>query len=315
MIIDHPALAADAPAESEAGTRVAALVAAGLILPILDGLDELPDAVRGSAITQINDALRPGEPLIVTSRTGPYADAIRASAGSTVTLRAAAVVELCPLDIAAVSEYLRADAGHAAASRWDPVVGRLGTTAPVGQALETPLMVGLARTIYNPRPGEHAGALRDPGELCDTALADRAAVERHLFDAFIPAAYRGRASAGHSGRWPTQKVEEWLVFIACHLEHTIGSPDLAWWQLQQALPPGVSGLAAGLAAWQSASRSPSARGSSSAWLRVPRQHSRLALRWASRQRGGGCRSRHAVRAGDPPSASLSPWLAWGSPLG
>lgn len=54
----------------------------GLILPVLDGLDELPDGVRGSAITHINDALRPGEPLVVTSRTGPYADAVRAPAGS-----------------------------------------------------------------------------------------------------------------------------------------------------------------------------------------------------------------------------------------
>ena len=35
----------------------------------------------------------------------------------------------------------------------------------------TPLMVGLARAIYNPRPGELAGTLRDPAELCDPALA------------------------------------------------------------------------------------------------------------------------------------------------
>jgi hypothetical protein len=49
-------------------------------------------------------------------------------------------------------------------------------------------MVGLARAIYDPRPGELTGALRDPAELCDPALADRAGVESPLFDAFIPAA-------------------------------------------------------------------------------------------------------------------------------
>lgn len=51
-------------------------------------------------------------------------------------------------------------------------------------------MVGLARAIYNPRPGELAGTLRDPAELCNPALQDRMAVESLLFDAFIPAAYR-----------------------------------------------------------------------------------------------------------------------------
>ena len=116
-------------------------------------------------------------------------------------------------------------------------------------ALATPLMAGLARIIYNPRPGEHAGKLRDPAELCD--FADRPAVEAHLFDAFIPSAYR--APAG--GRWTAAQAEVWLVFLARHLEHTIGSPDLAWWQLRQAVPRTafrlvtglVTGLAAGLA--------------------------------------------------------------------
>ena len=58
-------------------------------------------------------------------------------------------------------------------------------------------MVGLARAIYNPRPGELAGALRDPAELCNPDLTDRAAVETLLFDAFIPAAYRHDPA----GRW------------------------------------------------------------------------------------------------------------------
>jgi NACHT domain len=245
LITDYPALAAAAPAGSPARSRAAALLAAGLILPVLDGLDELPDGVRGPAITQINDALRPDGPLVVTSRTRPYADAIRAQAGSGTTLRAAAVVKLSPLDADAVADYLRADAGQAAA-RWDPVIACLGSRAAVGRALETPLMVGLARTIYNPRPGEHVGALPDPGELCQTSVGDRTAIEQHLFDGFIPAAYR--LSAGRRNRWPVRKAEEWLVFTARHLEDTIGSPDLAWWQLRQALPPAVSGLAAGLVA-------------------------------------------------------------------
>jgi hypothetical protein len=110
----------------------------------------------------------------------------------------------------------------------------LGTQAPAGQALSTPLMVALARAIYNPRPGEAAGAMPDPAELC--GLTDRAAVEAHLFDAFIPAAYRhsaqGRWTTGR-GHWTAGQAERWMAFLARHLEQTIGTPDLAWWQLEK----------------------------------------------------------------------------------
>ena len=67
-------------------TAAAALLAAGLILPILDGLDEIPDEVRGSAISRINDALRPGEQVVVTCRTQQYRDAVRPPGGVEVTL-------------------------------------------------------------------------------------------------------------------------------------------------------------------------------------------------------------------------------------
>ncbi len=47
--------------------------------------------------------------------------------------------------------------------------------APTGMVrrppLATPLMLSLAREIYNPRPGEHAGKLPDPAELCRSAKA------------------------------------------------------------------------------------------------------------------------------------------------
>ena len=174
LLIDHPALAGPPPAGMTESTQAAALLASGLILPVLDGLDEIPEQVRGPAISRINDALRPGEQLVVTCRTQQYRDAVRPQGGVEVTLRAAAAVQLRPLDADAVRDYLCDDAaGPAARARWDPVLAVLGTEAPAGQALSTPLMVGLARAIYNPRPGELAGTLRDPAELCNPALADR----------------------------------------------------------------------------------------------------------------------------------------------
>jgi hypothetical protein len=88
-------------------------------------------------------------------------------------------------------------------------------------------MVGLARVIYNPRPGELTGALRDPAELCSPALANQTAVEFLLFDAFIPAAYRNNPAA----RWKASEAEKWLVFLARHLEHNLYSTSLGWWKL------------------------------------------------------------------------------------
>jgi hypothetical protein len=243
LMTDYPALAGPPPPAAAESTRAAALLEAGLILPILDGLDEIPDRARGPAISRINDALRPGEQVVVTCRTEQYRDAVRPLGGPEVTLRAAAAIQLRPLYADAVRRYLSADApGPVARARWDPVLAELGTQAPVGQALSTPLMVGLARAIYNPRPGEQAGTTPDPAELC--GFADHAAVEAHLFDEFIPAAYRAFAE----GRWTAGQAGAWLTFLACHLEQTVGSPDLAWWQLQKAVPRTTLRLAAGLAA-------------------------------------------------------------------
>ena len=230
LIIDHPALSART---SLGGATLAqALLDARMILPILDGLDEIPDAVRGSAISRLNGALRPSEGLVLTCRTEQYRDAVRPPGGVEVTLRAAAAIQLCVLNPHDVSSYLREDAGGPCmAARWDPVLAVLETGSPVGQALTTPLMVGLACSIYNPRPGEQVGKLRDPAELRSPALVDRLAVERLLLDGFIPAAYRQH---GPVGRWTTSRAESWLVFLACHLQDTIGGPDLAWWQFQRA---------------------------------------------------------------------------------
>ena len=131
LVIDHPALAGPPPADVAEPTQAAALLASGLILPVLDGLDEIPDQVRGPAISRINDALRPGEQVVVTCRTQQYRDAVRPQDGLEVTLRAAAAVQLRPLDADAVRDYLSDDAaGPVARARWAPVLAVLGTDAP-----------------------------------------------------------------------------------------------------------------------------------------------------------------------------------------
>ncbi|WP_322770549.1 NACHT domain-containing protein, partial [Frankia sp. Cr1] len=240
LIADHPGLGDPAPGPGGL-SRGRALLNAGLIVAVLDGLDEIPETVRGGAIARINEALRPGQRLVLAARSRPYQAAVRPAGGIEVRLTGAAGVELCPLDAAAITDYLHASAGGpAAAARWDPVLATLTASAPppVAQALTTPLMTTLARTIYNPRPGEALTAVpRRPLELLNPGLfPTRSAVEEHLFDAFIPAAYRPHPDPARRCPWPAADAERWLVFLARHLDHNLhGTPDLAWWQLPTCL--------------------------------------------------------------------------------
>lgn len=245
LITEYPDLANAPPPGSAGSNRFEALVEGGLILPVLDGLDEIPESARPRAITRINEGLKPGEHVVVTCRTEQYRAAVSAQDGLGAALGAAAV-QLSTLPFGEVARYLRTDAGPASAGRWD-FLDALSAESPVRRALATPLMAGLARAIYNPRSdgrarGERATELPHPAELCD--FTDRAAVEAHLFDAFIPAAYLSPAK----GRWTARQAEIWLAFLAWHLEYTIGGPEFAWWQLHEAVPRISSKLPAELAA-------------------------------------------------------------------
>lgn len=237
----------------------AALLERRLIWPLLDGFDEIPEPFRARALDAVNSALPPGRPLVLTSRLKEYGDTLAPAHGVPVKLSGAAAVELRPLAAPDIAAYLRRDAGGqdtAAAARWAPVIRLLGTDAPVARAFTTPLMLFLARTVYNPRPGEQDTALPTPAHLCDEArFPDPAAVRAHLFDAYVPAAYRPHPR--YPCRWSAEQAEYALRCLARHLQHTLGgTADLAWWQVRRALPPRfaqvVTGAVLGVVAWAAA---------------------------------------------------------------
>lgn len=267
------------------GARARALVEAGLVLPLLDGLDELPRRSRADALEAIGRAWPPGRSVVLSSRTAAYRDTAAPAGRLPARLAGAAAVEVRPVEGRTAADYLVRGAGGPggpAAARWQPVLDRLAepaTSAPasapgsppgsppgssptsppasvLGSALSTPLMLSLATTVYNARPGEDLAALPDPADLCDrTRLPDRRAVERHLLGAGVPAAYR--AHPRHSCRWTETTAARALRFLATHLERDAGgSTELAWWRLRSSLPrhlvAQVTGVLLGLMSWTAA---------------------------------------------------------------
>ena len=186
LTTDIPALSTPWPG-TRRRSRARALLEEGFVLPLLDGLDEMPATLTGKAIAKINDALHAGQRVILAARTDAFRMAVQRSRGVEVKLAGAAGIELCPLDTGVVIEYLRESAGGPeSAARWDDVAATLAAdeSASVTQALTTPLMAALARAIYNPRPTESLSSVeRHPAELLNQEMFGcREAVERHLFD-------------------------------------------------------------------------------------------------------------------------------------
>jgi len=200
------------------------LVHARLILPVLDGLDELAEDVRVAAIRQLDQ--HPTEPLIVTCRSQEYQRAVNSSG----VLTGAAVVELQPVEPEDVKSFLRRTAGPLA-DPWREVFSNLEADpdSPLAAALSTPLMVSLARTVYSVRDP-------NPGELIElAATGGQVAVERHLLHEFIPAAYADPlpgpvASAPEDGPVHPDLAERYLRLLATHLRQ-LHTDEFAWWQL------------------------------------------------------------------------------------
>jgi GTPase SAR1 family protein len=230
--------------------RVRALLNAGLILPVLDGLDEIHARGRDRVLVAINQTLREGAGLVLSCRVKAFRHAVRPGPGrQPVLVRGAAGIHIEPLDPTAVGEYLTRTAGEGRQTVWTPVLAALGADPPppIARALTTPLMASLARTIYNPRASESTLNLPNPADLCNTTvLPTRAAVEEHLFDGLIRAAYRPVPDlpGGHTA----EQATSYLIFLARHLEHRLHTTSLAWWELQLARPKAVSRLQVGLAA-------------------------------------------------------------------
>ena len=205
-----------------------ALVDDGDVLPVLDGLDEVPAASRAAILTALDDSLTERDQFVLTSRTEEFVEAVRA-AGRPLTKTV--VIEPAPVRPDVAVQYLRALPRVSPPTGWKKFLRSLEGAgvydAVLVEALGTPLDLWLLGSTYD-SPDD------DLRELLDRrAFPSAAAVRGHLFDKLIPRTLKKGAAGlrflGLPRHRDPAKVRRWLEQVA------------VWTALMD--PPGVAHIA------------------------------------------------------------------------
>jgi NACHT domain len=183
-----------------------ALVARGMVLPILDGLDEMPTSLQPVAIARINKHYV-HRPLVVTSREEDYREAADLNHAG---VKGSVVVEVQPLRAADTRSYL----DPTGSGGWDEVLGDNAHGGELASVLTNPLMLWLARVEYEGK---------SPDNL--TLFGSRKSVRHHLIDEFVPAVYADDSGLPAAGQFRCNAQQ-----AKCWLGH-LGAAGLAWWQI------------------------------------------------------------------------------------
>ena len=196
---------------------VGSLIAQRMVIPILDGLDEIAEELRPDAIREIERVMAGGFPVVVTCRGDEFQAAVTTGG---VLLSRTPTIELQDVHPDEALEFL-AKATVEGYARWEPLLKQLKEDpgSPAAKALTTPLMLWLAREVYRSTD-------LDPVALLDRAsFADTESIERHLLDRFIATAYAHDPPARlprrrFRSRIDNQvKAERYLRALAVNLYH------------------------------------------------------------------------------------------------
>jgi len=194
------------------------LVAARMVLPVIDGLDEM-DATEepgyasraGQVIRACNAYLdgRQKAAMVLTCRIGQY----EALGQANEWVHDAAQVRLRPVGLPTARSFLTRRVTDK--DRWQPVLDamRRSGNGPLASALSTPWRLTLAAAVYDWRDPATGGYLRDPADLASPGLETEDKIRDHLLALFIPAAVtvQGR-------RYPPSNVHHWLGVLAGYLD-------------------------------------------------------------------------------------------------
>ena len=222
--------------------NASALIAAGKIALILDGLDEIAPPLRPAALQALGQ--QASFRVVVLSRTTEMA-----SASQRGLLHGAAAIELRPIDPAEAAAYLERVQLDPPPEGWRDLTERIRSNpaSPLSSALDSPLTLTLVRDTY--QAGDDARELLN---FCDTTLHDTPgdqATEKitgHLLDRVLPAAY-ARCPGQPPPRYDLQIARNALSRIAVRMNQE-GTRDLQWWRIPRWAPCRQRLIAAGLAA-------------------------------------------------------------------
>lgn len=200
-----------------------ALASGGHLLPILDGLDELPEPARAGVVRTLASTLPKTQQLIVTSRTKEYGGAV---AGAKRALVAAAVVAPKALKPEHAAEYLSTCLTLPSPS-WDEVLTALrsGTAPALANVATTAMGLWLIRAVYLDRDA-------DPAPLIHEYRDDDKVLRAHLLDNLIDALLAAQARVDRHRwtrrSWDPAKAREWTARLA-RLASEHRTRNMAWW--------------------------------------------------------------------------------------
>ncbi|MET8094116.1 hypothetical protein [Micromonospora sp. NPDC005220] len=208
------------------------LIETDLVVPVLDGLDEVPEDRLIACLDELNTL--PTQRFVLTCRTSVYERYLTQGE----KLRGAAVVMLEPPALTEVADYLVDAAPLHQVDNWTTVADTLGDTPQLTAALSTPLMVAMARSAFD-QPGT------DPRDLVPLARErGQRSVEDDLLTRAVDAALRSRRGSQGLRRWEPETARRYLTFLAAHME-SLDVREFRWWQLANAQPGPFWALVAG----------------------------------------------------------------------
>jgi hypothetical protein len=198
------------------------LLKSGRLAVILDGLDEMPEALRPVALRALDEQAT--FRLVVLTRSDELAAAV-----SDTHLRGAAALELLPIDSRQAADYLERCQTDSLSLSWQGMAGHLREhpAGVVAQALNTPLMLSLVRDNYG--PGDRVDELLDGNRF-----ATREVIEDHLLAQALPAAYAPRLGQP-APPYTVDQARRWLGQLARRMNEE-GTLDLSWWQIPRWVP-------------------------------------------------------------------------------
>ena len=195
-------------------------------MPILDGLDEIPEQLRTEALNAIDRATHAESPVVITCRTEDYSVAIQRANSS---LAQAAVIKIDMVAPGDAISYLRAST-PLNPERWDKLALYLSSNplSNVAETLRTPLMVYLTRAMFE---SSHT----DSFEIAnDRLFSSSAEIENYLLANYIRACYpsfpKRLGQRTNARNWDSKHAERWLRALSIKLENE-KTLEFQWWRL------------------------------------------------------------------------------------